>query len=248
MTLNCRLTYLHTFGALAFALALFVFAAYAKEETGEDWPQFLGPRANGTSSDTDLLEKWPTNGPPVVWEKSIGTGYGAPSIRGKLLVFHHRMADEEVVECLEAATGKPVWRYAYPSHFVDPYGYNNGPRSTPVLTSDRCYTFGAEGKLVCLDLNTGKLAWQRDTPVDWTIPPAFFGAGSSPLLENDKLLVMVGGQTNSGMVAVDPQTGKTLWESVGQKNWEGQPMLGWPGDRLVSWQEWEKQASYATPV
>ena len=62
------------------------------------------------------------------------------------------------------------------------------------------------------------------------------------------MIVMVGGQPNSGMVAFDARTGKTLWESVGEKNWEGQPMIGWPGERTVKWQNWEKQASYATPV
>jgi hypothetical protein len=65
-----------------------------------DWPQFLGPHSNGTSDETGLLDKWPTNGPPLVWEKKIGTGYGAPSIRGDLLVFHHRTGDEEIVEAL----------------------------------------------------------------------------------------------------------------------------------------------------
>jgi outer membrane protein assembly factor BamB len=59
---------------------------------------------------------------------------------------------------------------------------------------------------------------------------------------------MVGGQPNSGVVALDPATGKTVWESVGEKNWQGQPMLGWPGERKVNWQTWEKQASYSTPV
>jgi outer membrane protein assembly factor BamB len=213
----------------------------------QDWPQFLGPHANGVSDETGLLDKWPTNGPPLVWEKKIGTGYGAPSIRGDLLVFHHRVGDEEIVEALEAATGKPVWRYAYPSHFIDPYGYNNGPRSSPLLTDDHCYTFGAEGKLLCLDLKTGKLIWQRDTAADWTIPPAFFGVGTSPIFENGFLIVMVGGQPNSGVVALDPATGKTVWESVGEKNWQGQPMTGWPGERKVNWQTWEKQASYSTP-
>lgn len=58
-----------------------------------DWPQFLGPRANGISDETGLLEKWPANGPPLVWEKSIGTGYGAPSVIGQKLVFHHRIGD-----------------------------------------------------------------------------------------------------------------------------------------------------------
>jgi outer membrane protein assembly factor BamB len=230
------------------ALSILSLKAAQTDPAGEDWPQFLGPGANGISTETGLLRLWPTNGPPLAWEKNIGTGYGAPSVRGNLLVLHHRLADEEIVECFEAASGKPIWRYAYPSHFVDPYGYNNGPRSTPLLTTDRCYTFGAEGKLACLDLQNGKLVWERDTGVDWNVPLAFFGVGSSPILEGGLLMVMVGGQPNSGMVAFDPKTGKTVWESVGERNWQGQPMAGWPGERKVSWQDWEKQASYATPV
>ena len=214
----------------------------------EDWPQLLGPRANGTSTETGLLDRWPANGPPVLWEKTVGTGYGAPSVLGNRLVFHHRIKDEEIVQCVAADTGEPLWRYAYPSHFIDPYGYNNGPRASPVLSSNRCCTFGAEGKLTCLDLASGKLVWQRDTAKDFTVPEAFFGVGSSPILEGDLLLAMVGGQTNSGMVAFDAATGRTVWESVGRKNWQGVPMSGWPGERLVEWQPWEKQASYSTPV
>jgi outer membrane protein assembly factor BamB len=229
-------------------VALWQFPTFAIDYPEEDWPRFLGPNANGVSGETGLLDKWPSNGPRVLWEKSIGTGYSAPSVRGNRIVLHHRIGGEEIIECFEAATAKPLWRYAYPSHFIDPYGYNNGPRGTPLLTENRSYTFGAEGKLICLDLATGKLIWQHDTAAEWTVPPAFFGVGSSPILEGDRLLVMVGGQTNSGMVAFNPGTGKTLWESVGEKNWEGQLMVGWPGERRVKWQEWEKQASYATPV
>ncbi len=214
----------------------------------EDWPQLLGPRANGISSETGLLDRWPSDGPPVVWAKQTGTGYGAPSVISDRLVFHHRIKDEEIVECVLAATGETQWQYAYPSHFVDPYGYNNGPRCSPVLSTNRCYTFGAEGRLTCLDLQSGKLVWQRDTAKDFTVPEAFFGVGSTPVLEGGLLLTMVGGQTNSGMVAFDAQTGKTVWESVGQKNWEGVPMSGWPGENTVQWKAWDKQASYSTPV
>lgn len=230
------------------AALLVATGAVASESPGEDWPQFLGPRANGISAETGLLETWPSSGPPLVWEKQIGTGYSAPSVRGGLIVLHHRVKDEEVVEAFEAPTGKPIWRHGYPSQFVDPYGYNNGPRCTPLLTSNRCYTFGAEGKLLCLDLSTGKLVWQRDTGADWNVPAAFFGVGSTPVLEEGLLIVMVGGQPNSGMAAFDAQTGRTVWESVGAKNWEGVPMTGWPGERKVAWQTWEKQASYSTPV
>jgi outer membrane protein assembly factor BamB len=214
----------------------------------DDWPQFLGPHANGTSDESGLLDRWPSHGPPVLWEKKIGTGYSAASVRGNLLVLHHRIGNEEIAEALEADTGKSVWRYAYPSRFVDPYGYNNGPRCTPLLTMNLCYTFGAEGKLLCLELVTGKKVWERDTAKDWEVPEAFFGVGSTPILEGDLLIVMVGGQPNSGVVALNAHTGKTVWESVGEKNWQGQSMIGWPGQRTVSWQKSWKQASYATPV
>jgi outer membrane protein assembly factor BamB len=233
---------------VALAAGLAWSAAVAKEAAGEDWPRFLGPTADGISHETGLFDAWPTNGLPLVWERKVGAGYGAPSVRGGLLVLHQRIGGEEVVEGMEATTGKAVWRYGYPSHFNDPYGYNDGPRSSPLLTSDRCYTFGAEGKLVSLELKTGKLVWQRDTAAEWDVPPAFFGVGSSPVLEGGLVLVMVGGQPNSGMVAFDAGSGKTVWESVGERNWQGQPMRGWRGEPTVKWQTWEKQASYSTPV
>src|SRR6476659_3134058 len=130
-----------------------------------DWPNFLGPHSDGRSDEIGLIGSFGTNGPPICWSKRIGTGYSAPSVSGQRLVLHHRVQDEEVVECLNVTNGDSMWRYGYPSRFVDPYGYNNGPRSTPVPTSNRCYTFGAEGKLLCLDLE-GHLVWQRDTGVD----------------------------------------------------------------------------------
>ena len=217
-------------------------------EVLEDWPQFLGPRGNNTSREIGLLDTFPKVGPPVVWQRDIGTGYSAPSVRGELLVLHHRVKDEEVVEALHPATGKAAWRYAYPSRYQDPFGYNNGPRCSPLLTVDRCYTFGAEGKLLCLELATGKLVWQRDTAKDFNVPDAFFGVGSTPILEGDKLIVMVGGQPNAGMVAFDAKTGQTLWQSVGKTNWTGVTTLGGRAEVPYEWTGFEKLASYASPV
>ena len=156
-----------------------------------------------------MLDKWPASGPPKTWSKAIGTGYSAPSVIGTNLILHHRVGAEEIVECFDAAEGRSQWRYGYPSQFIDPYGYNNGPRCTPLLTSNRCYTFGAEGKLLCLDMK-GKLVWQRDTANEWNIPPAFFGVGSTPILEGNRLIVMVGGQPNSGVVALDPVSARKI--------------------------------------
>lgn len=227
---------------------LFAAGSLHAAEVLEDWPQFLGPRGNNTSRETGLLDAFPKAGPPVLWQRDIGTGYSAPSVRGELLVLHHRVKDEEVVEALHPVTGKPAWRYAYPSRYQDPFGYNNGPRCSPLLTADRCYTFGAEGKLLCLELATGKLVWQRDTAKDFNVPDAFFGVGSTPILEGDKLIVMVGGQPNAGMVAFEAKTGKTLWQNVGKANWTGITTLGGRAEVPYEWTGFEKLASYASPV
>jgi|TARA_B100001964_G_scaffold18673_1_gene19127 outer membrane protein assembly factor BamB len=213
-----------------------------------DWPQLLGPRADGTSSETGLLSAWPSGGPKVLWKKQIGTGYSAPSIRDGRLVLFHRVGNEEIVEALDAKTAKPVWRHAYPTRYRDPFGYNNGPRCTPLLTERHCFTFGAEGVLLCLDVKTGKSVWRRKTEEDFQVPEAFFGVGASPVLESDLLIVMVGGQPNSAMVAFDKETGKTAWQGVGRNTWQGKPAIGWPGEQLVRWRGFEKLASYATPT
>ncbi len=216
--------------------------------TAADWPQFLGPNGDGTSPETGLLEAFPAGGPAVVWQMKLGTGYAAPSVSGGKLVVYHRTGNEEIAEALDAATGKPLWRQSNPTTYVDPYGYNNGPRCAPLLTTNRCFTFGAQGVLSAVDLADGKLVWRRETAKEFTVPEAFFGVGSTPLLEDGKLIVMLGAQTNSGVVAFDAATGRTIWESVGEKSWTGQPMHGWPGEREVVWKPWDKQASYASPV
>lgn len=232
---------------LAVVHGLFLLGVESAASAAE-WPQFLGPLGTGFSPETNLVERIPTNGVPILWEKKIGTGYSAPSVSGRQLVLHHRVGDEELVQTFDAVTGEPGWRSTAPTKYEDPYGYNNGPRSTPLVTSNRIYTFGAEGRLQCLERERGQVIWSRETGKEFEVPQAFFGVGSTPLLENDRLIVMVGGQTNSGVVAFDPQNGKTQWESVGESNWTGQPMRGWPGDQVVKWQRFDKQASYASPV
>ena len=134
-------------------LAIAVTLGLAKG-VAADWPQLLGPRADGTSSETGLLSAWPSGGPKVIWKKQIGTGYSAPSIRDGRLVLFHRIGNEQIVEALDTKTAKPIWRHASPTRYRDPFGYNNGPRCTPLLTEKHCYTFGAEGVLLCLDIKT----------------------------------------------------------------------------------------------
>ncbi|GAB4145900.1 MAG: PQQ-binding-like beta-propeller repeat protein [Planctomycetaceae bacterium] len=228
-------------------------AELIKKRDGEDWPRFLGTSGYGVSGEKTLLTKWPKKGPRILWEKKIGGGYSAPSIRGNRLVLHFREGKNSVVECMRADTGEKIWRYTYPSEdkLNDPYGYNNGPRCSPLLTKNRCYTYGAEGQLRCLDLETGKKIWERDCVKDFNlIDPNtgrvnwFFGMGCTPILEGDRLIVLVGGQPNSGVVAFDANTGKTLWQAVGKNTWDGVET----GSGKYKWTGEEQIISYASPI
>lgn len=228
--------------------------AAGQDRTGEDWPVFLGPRGTSVSGETGFADKWPEGGPPVLWEKTVGSGYSAPSVRGDRLVLHQRKGDREVVECFRTSDGQSLWTYAYESHFSDPYGYSNGPRCTPLLTENRCYTYGAEGKLLCLDLNSGEKIWMRDCLKDFHLtneatglPSWFFGVGCTPILEGDRLIVLVGAQPNSGVVAFDAGTGKTVWQNVGKETWDG-VKTGWDNDPVYKWTGEEQLVSYSSPI
>jgi outer membrane protein assembly factor BamB len=216
------------------------------------WPEFLGPNRDNSSPETGLRQALSPAGAPILWKARVGTGYSAPSVWGNQVVLHHRLGNEEIVESFDAQSGASQWKYAYPTQFIDPFGYNNGPRCSPLLTGEICYTLGAEGVLCALRQKDGSLLWRRELSRDFDVPEAFFGVGSSPILEDGRLLVMVGGQPNSGVVAFDAQSGKTLWQNGGANTWNGVPMTGWPGERLVEWNPadpaYQKQASYCTPV
>ena len=212
----------------------------------EDWPWFLGPRHTGVSGEVELILDWTENTPPVLWKASIGTGYSAPSVLGDRVVIHHREGNQEIVSCRNAGTGEEVWAHAYPTSYVDPYGYNNGPRCSPVLTQDRCFTLGAEGMLACTSMIDGKLLWKKELQKEFRLPEAFFGVGCSPILDDDRLLVLVGGQPNSGVVAFNIKDGSTLWQAVGKDTWDGVETD--QKGRKHEWTDDEMLVSYSSPI
>src|SRR5437899_2350350 len=77
---------------------------------GADWPQFLGPTRNGISTETGLLQTWSQKGPPLLWEREAGEGFSGPVVAGERLILFHRLDGDEVVECLDPATGKLRWK------------------------------------------------------------------------------------------------------------------------------------------
>ena len=206
-------------GALGQARAPRPLKPLAKDAATHDWPSFLGPTHNAVSTETRLSRTLP---PPLVWEFPKGTGYASPAIAGDRLVFIHRLANEEIVECLHRETGSSQWQFRYGTVFEDRYGYNNGPRSSPVIEpvdstgaggGGRVFTMGAEGTLHALDLRSGKMLWKRDLRAEYRVPQDFFGTASTPLLEGRSLIVNVGAPGGPTVVALDMATGREVWRA-----------------------------------
>lgn len=182
----------------------------AKDAVTHDWPAFLGPTHNAVSTETRLSRQLP---PPLVWQFPRGAGYTSPAIVGDRLVFLHRVGDEESVECLHAETGAAQWQFRYPTDYEDRYGYNNGPRSSPVIDGSRVYTVGALGQLHCLDLAAGRLLWKLSLPAAYGARQDFFGVASTPLVEGRFLIVSVGARGGPSVVALDKETGREVWRA-----------------------------------
>lgn len=175
------------------------------------WTSFLGPTHNAVSTETKLLKDLSDNGPPLVWELAKGTSYTSPAISGDRLVYLHRVGDKERIEGLDPQTGELYWQFEYDTDFSDRYGYNNGPRASPVIDGDRVYTYGAQGKLQCRRLDNGELIWQRDIAREFKVKQGFFGVSGAPLVEGNLLIVSVGAPGGPTVAAFDKLTGQMQW-------------------------------------
>lgn len=176
-----------------------------------EWRHFLGPTHNGLSSETMLAKSFGKSGLPIVWSVPKGEGYAAPAVIGQRVVLFHRLEEKEVVECLEAETGKRYWKVAYDVSYSDRYGFSPGPRCQPISDGKYVYTFGVTGVLHCLELTTGRTLWKRDIHPEFKIPSNFFGVGATPLLEGNLLIVNTGAPKGPCVAAFDKHTGKMVW-------------------------------------
>jgi outer membrane protein assembly factor BamB len=178
-----------------------------------DWPQFLGPTRDGRSPETGLLRSWLRRGPPRLWEKPLGAGFSGPAVADDHLIVFHRQGGSELVDCLEPATGKEQWRFASPTQYQDDFGMDEGPRATPLIADGKVFTLGAEGQLHCLELASGRKLWERNLGADYRPRKGFFGVATSPLLEQGKIIINVGG-AGAGIVAFDAATGQEAWRAT----------------------------------
>lgn len=194
----------------------------------EDWPQWLGTKRDSVWSETGILDKFPEGGPPVVWRAKIAGGYSGPAVaNGKVYVFdyvsdndfrkHNNPVNRKPVQgkerllCLDAATGKELWKFDYDCQYE--ISYPAGPRCTPTVANGKVYTLGAEGNLTCLDADKGSVIWSKSFKKDYGALTPIWGFCGHPLVEGQNLICVAGGK-GATVVAFDKDTGEERWKAL----------------------------------
>jgi outer membrane protein assembly factor BamB len=197
------------------AITLLAAGFLLSSSLADDWPQWQGPERNAISKETGLLKEWPKDGPPLAWKTTgLGGGDSAPSIAAGRIYGMGNRGEEEVVWARSEKDGKELWVSRLGPAF-DQRGMpqaKEGPGCTPTVDGERLYVVGLGGDLSCLQVNDGKILWQKSMTRDFGGRVPGWSFRESPLVDGDKVICTPGAQ-DAMLVALDKLTGKTIWKS-----------------------------------
>ncbi len=188
------------------------------------WTDFRGPRRDGRYDEMPILTDWPSGGLPLLWRQPVGGGYASFVIAdGKAFTIEQRR-QMEAVAAYDFETGRERWTHTWKAEFTESMG-GDGPRATPTWDGGRLYALGATGEFRCLDAETGKPIWSRNILTDNQTENLSWGMAASPLIVDDKVIVLPGGSPGKSVVAYHKLTGEPIWKSLDDKQAYTSPML-----------------------
>lgn len=196
----------------------------------DDWPQWLGPQRDAIWRETGILEAIPAAGLKIAWKVPVAGGYSGPAVaRGKVYVMDFvpdaapgandpnaraSVTGLERVLCIDEESGAVNWidssRCAYD------ISYPLGPRCTPTVDDGRVYCLGAQGRLKCLNAETGMPEWYLDFANDLGAAIPLWGWSSHPVVWGNLLICVAGGK-GSTAIAFDKVTGQEVWRSLSSR-------------------------------
>src|SRR5260370_2398799 len=197
-----------------FLSTLLLTAAAARPE---DWPQWRGPHRDGSLSSAAAPAAWPER-LKLKWKLTVGEGHASPILAGGRIFIFTRQQGKEDVSSIEPATGKIVWQQSYAAPYrMNPAAawHGEGPKSTPLVSEGKLYTFGISGILTCWDAATGAVKWRKDFSKQYRATSPAFGTAMSPVADRGLVIAHVGGPDNGALTAFDAQTGGEKWRWTG---------------------------------
>jgi outer membrane protein assembly factor BamB len=203
-------------------VALILLAMSPMPARADDWPRWRGPRLDGISRETGLLAEWPKEGPKRLWKIPLSGGFSSVVVVNGRLFTQTKEKNQEVVVCLDAATGRDLWRYRYDCDYKAHRTFTGGgmprsrtgPRATPAVDGGRVYTLGATGTLLCLEAETGKLVWRQELLKVGERTCPSHGYCGCPLVVGDRIYVQAGGANGKSLAALDKRDGAVVWQAL----------------------------------
>jgi outer membrane protein assembly factor BamB len=181
----------------------------------QDWPQWRGPNRDNRVTGFVAPKVWPKE-LTQKWKVTVGLGESSPVLVGDKIYVFARQGGDEVAMCIDAATGKELWKDKYQAVPVEKAAkLHPGARSSPAVAEGKMCTLGVGGVVSCLDAATGKVVWRINTN-SW---PQFYTA-YSPIVVDGKCIVYAGALT-----AYDLASGESKWEWKGGGAPYGSPVL-----------------------
>jgi outer membrane protein assembly factor BamB len=181
----------------------------------------------------------------VKWRVPVSNGYSGPTVANGRVYLSERLTEptsKERVRCFDWETGKEVWSFAYDCDYHG-VASPDGPRASIAVSDGRAYSLGATGSLYCFDAETGKVDWSHDLNTEYKIRTPDWGIAAAPVVEGDKVIVMISGEPNACLVAFDRRTGKEAWRALPDRATYSSPividqagkrvLVAWTADRIV---------------
>ena len=198
-------------------------AAPGAQNQASDWPQWRGPRRDGTVTAFAEPKAWPDM-LTQRWKITVGEGYSTPILVGNRIYQFSRQNENEVMRAIDAASGKVIWERAYAAPFnmvSATKRHGPGPKSTPTFADGRLFSLGMSSIVTAWDAASGKELW---TKPGGSVQPNFHTA-MSPLVDRGMMILHVGGHDNGALTAFDPATGAARWTWTGDGPAYGSPIL-----------------------
>jgi len=201
-----------------------------------DWPQWRGPGRDGIWQEKGIFTRFDQPQLPILWRAPVANGYSGPTVANGRVYVTDRLVnplEKERIHCLDALTGREIWSHSYDCHYQS-VAYPNGPRAAVTIQDNRAYSLGMMGNLFCYDAEKGDIIWSRDLLPEYKIKMPVWGIAASPLIENNLLIVVIGGADHACLVAFDKGTGKEIWRALDDViNYSSPIVIDQAGKRLL---------------
>jgi outer membrane protein assembly factor BamB len=191
------------------SVALLLTVPFMPRGRASDWPQFRGPNCSGRPAVDLPLPAEIGPAANVVWKTAVPPGHSSPVLAGDR-VYLTAVRDRKLLTlALDRQSGKVLWEAEAPSkHLEKVHKIGSHAQCSPAADGERVVSFFGSCGLFCYD-SAGKFLWQRPMGPFKND----FGAGSSPVLAGDWVLLCQDHDQDSFLMAVDRRTGATVWKT-----------------------------------